>query len=121
MPSSMYNFSSKKDEDDKPKGFEKFFKKKDKEESQAEKSTTEDKNEEEAELSEEETSDKKEEKEKTDDRNAIQKFFLEPDNNPKPEGFVAAVLGLATAYYLYNYKKPMKEVVYMEFLNDYLL
>ena len=46
---------------------------------------------------------------------------MEPDNSPKPEGFVAGVLGLATAYYLYNYKKPMKEVVYMEFLNDYLL
>jgi CRISPR/Cas system-associated exonuclease Cas4 (RecB family) len=28
---------------------------------------------------------------------------------------------MATGWYLFNYKKPMKEVVYMEFLNDYLL
>jgi len=34
---------------------------------------------------------------------------------------LAAVLAAATGWYLFNYKKPMKEVVYMEFLNDYLL
>ena len=27
---------------------------------------------------------------------------------------------MASGWYLFNYKKPMKEVVYMEFLNDYL-
>ena len=114
-------FSSNNEPEDKPKGFEKFYKKKgDKESSQAEK-TTEDKNEEDPEMSEEEEPQEKKEESKSDDRNAFQKFFLEPDNSPKPEGFVAAVLGLGTAYYLYNYKKPMKEVVYMEFLNDYLL
>ena len=31
------------------------------------------------------------------------------------------VLAVATGYYLYNYKKPMQELVYMNFLNDYLL
>ena len=31
------------------------------------------------------------------------------------------MLGLAATYYLSQYRKPMKEVVYMEFLNDYLL
>mgnify|MGYP006954752646 FL=1 len=27
---------------------------------------------------------------------------------------------MASGWYIFNYKKPMKEVVYMEFLNDYL-
>jgi hypothetical protein len=27
---------------------------------------------------------------------------------------------MASGWYIFNYKKPMKEVVYMEFLNEYL-
>ena len=71
---------------------------------------------------EEETEkDKKSGKEDIDDRNAVQKFFFTPENDPKPEGWLAVIMGLAAGYYLYSYKAPMKEVVYMEFLNDYLL
>jgi len=50
----------------------------------------------------------------------MQAFFT-PNNEPKPEGFLALLLAFATGYYLFNYKRPMKEVVYMQFLNDYLL
>lgn len=46
---------------------------------------------------------------------------MDPDNNPKPEGWLAVFMGIATGYYLLQYKKPMKEIVHMEFLNDYLL
>lgn len=30
------------------------------------------------------------------------------------------LVAAASGWYIFNYKKPMKEVVYMEFLNDYL-
>jgi CRISPR/Cas system-associated exonuclease Cas4 (RecB family) len=47
--------------------------------------------------------------------------LFDQDNNPKPEGWLGIVTALATGYYLYNYKKPMNELIYMQFLNDYLL
>ena len=31
------------------------------------------------------------------------------------------LLALATAYYMANYRKPMKEIVFKEFMHDYLL
>lgn len=48
-------------------------------------------------------------------------FFFDENNNPKPEGFVALLLAGFTGYYLLTYKKPMQEIVYMDFLNNYLL
>ena len=48
-------------------------------------------------------------------------MFFEEDNSPRPEGWLGLIMALATGWYLFNYKKPMKEIVYMEFLNDYLL
>jgi CRISPR/Cas system-associated exonuclease Cas4 (RecB family) len=47
--------------------------------------------------------------------------LFDQDNNPKPEGWLGIFAGLATGYFLYNYKKPMNELIYMQFLNDYLL
>jgi hypothetical protein len=40
-------------------------------------------------------------------------MFFEEDNTPKPEGWLGLVLALATGWYLFNYKKPMQEIVYM--------
>ena len=115
--------AQKDDEEEKPpKGFEKFFKNK-----KGAQKTEEDKEEKESPKKEPEESDgEEEEKEKEqqtqeDNRNAFVKFFLDPDNNPKPEGLIGVLLAAATGYYLFSYKKPMKEIVYMEFLNDYLL
>ena len=71
-------------------------------------------------MSEEEEAESKEEK-KTDDRNPVQKLFFDPENNPNPEGWLGLLLAAATGYYLLNYKAPMDEIVYMQFLNDYLL
>jgi len=51
----------------------------------------------------------------------VSKFFFDPENNPKPEGWVGLVMAFATAYYLINYKKPSQEVTMMEFINDFVL
>jgi len=32
-----------------------------------------------------------------------------------------ALAALASIYYTVNYRKPMKEIVYMDFLNNYLM
>jgi hypothetical protein len=49
------------------------------------------------------------------------KFFFDEENNPKPEGFLALMLSGFAGYYLLTYRKPMQEIVYMDFLNNYLL
>ena len=56
-----------------------------------------------------------------DDRPEWQKFLFDQNNNPKPEGFLAMLLGASLLYYILTYKKPMQEIVYKDFLNDYLL
>lgn len=111
-------------EEEKPKGFEKFFKKnKDKEEKESAKKddkeakkASQEESDEEEETNTENNKDKDEKQE--DDRNQFQKFFFDPENNPKPEGFVGVLLALATGYYLFNYKKPRKEITMIEFINQ---
>ena len=49
------------------------------------------------------------------------KFFFDPNNNPKPENFLWVFLAAITGYYLLSARKPMKELLYMDFLNNYLL
>ena len=56
-----------------------------------------------------------------DDGNKWKKFFFDEDNQPKPEGFLALMLSGFAGYYLLTYRKPMQEIVYMDFLNNYLL
>lgn len=51
----------------------------------------------------------------------MEKFFFDPNNNPIPENIIMLLMALFTAYYLINYKSPLKELVYMDFLNNYLL
>lgn len=55
------------------------------------------------------------------DGNKWKKFFFDEDNQPKPEGFLALMLSGFAGYYLLTYRKPMQEIVYMDFLNNYLL
>ena len=120
-------FKSKED-DEKPKGFEKFFKKKepssqkdDDKDKKGDEEKKAKKDDDDDDLSEEETEEKEDKQSKTDERNKLTQFLFEPDNNPRPEGWLAVFTALATGWYLFNYKKPMKEIVYMEFLNEYLL
>ena len=49
-------------------------------------------------------------------------FFFEPNGGaPKPEGWAAALAAAAITYYVVNHKTPLKELIYMDFLNNYLL
>ena len=70
---------------------------------------------------EEEAPKKKQEGADKDDRPPYQQFFFDQDNNPKPENMIGLLLALGAGYYLATYKKPMQEIVYMDFLNNYLL
>lgn len=47
--------------------------------------------------------------------------MFDENNNPKPEGFLAVMLTLATLYYVSTYRKPMKEIYFKDFMHDYLL
>ena len=60
-------------------------------------------------------------KEGSDDRESWKKFFYDEEGSPKPEGFLAVMLSGFAVYYLANYRKPLQELVYMDFLNNYLL
>jgi hypothetical protein len=121
-PYSNFPFIFRSDEK-KPKGFEKFFKKKNDEKSskKKEEDQNEKKQDDEGEKSEPEEEKEEQKPPKEDDRNKITQFLFEPDNSPRPEGWLGVFVALATGWYLFNYKRPLKEVVYMEFLNDYLL
>jgi len=69
----------------------------------------------------EDDKEKKESKSGFNFRDSIYNFLFDNNQSPKPEGW-AALLGTAAAtYYIANYKKPMKELLYMDFLNNYLL
>lgn len=70
---------------------------------------------------------KKEQKSSEDDKDQsgwgekIKGFFFEPNGGPpKPEGWVGALAAAGTLYYIVNHKQPMKEIIYMDFLNNYL-
>ena len=56
-----------------------------------------------------------------DPRPVYEQFFFDKNNNPRPENIIALLLIAVTAYYLITYKTPLKEIVYMDFLNNYLL
>ena len=51
----------------------------------------------------------------------FESFFFDENNSPKPEGAIMLLMAMFTTYYLLTYRKPMKELVYMDFLNNYLL
>lgn len=46
---------------------------------------------------------------------------MDPDNNPKPESWLPILGALTAAYYLFFYKKPAEEIVFMDFYNEYML
>lgn len=114
-----------------PKGFEKFFrrdtdKKAKKKESKDEEKKQKEKEEEDL-TEEEEAAESKKGKEgdgksgEGDQQGKIKAFFFDPNNNPKNEALILLAAAIGAGYFVYNFKAPMKEIVYMEFLNDYLL
>jgi AFG3 family protein len=112
-----------------PKGFEKFLRKvKDKKDNEAQKADSkkekEDGKEKEEEMTEEEHDDPKSSKSESaegkDDRPQYMKFLFNPNNNPKWENWGIIALAVFGAVYAYSFSNPAKELVYMEFVNDYL-
>jgi AFG3 family protein len=106
-------------------GFEKFIKnlkdKKDPEKQKSkEKEETQEKEKEEQSEEEPEEKPKKAREEPEDDRQWYMKFLFNPNNNPKFENWGIIMLALFGAVYAFTYSKPAKELVYMEFVNDYL-
>ena len=124
-----------------PKGFERFMKdikkKKDepKEAQEAGKEEKETKKEEktpkeeieETEESEEEEDTKKksdedeeDSKKEKEDSNSLKAMFFNEGGDPNWQNFGILALVLGGIYYALNYSTPAKELVYMEFVNDYL-
>lgn len=51
----------------------------------------------------------------------IGKFLFDNNKDPKPDGWLALFATACMLYYISTYKKPVPELVYMDFLNNYLL
>lgn len=48
-------------------------------------------------------------------------LYITPEGGPKPEAFLTLLAAIACGYIAMTYETPRKEVVFMQFLNDYLL
>ena len=50
-------------------------------------------------------------------------YFFDPEGDPKPEGFLGMMLAAAAVWWTVDTitNKPMDEIVYMDFLNNYLV
>ena len=47
--------------------------------------------------------------------------MFDPNNNPKPESWIPLLGALGALYYMFVYKTPAEEIVFMEFYNEYML
>ena len=71
-----------------------------------------------------EGSDEKDKKKKGDQESFGQRMrniYFDPNGNPKPEMWMTLAAALACSYLAMTTEKPRKEIVFMTFLNDYLL
>jgi len=64
--------------------------------------------------------DKKDTSKEKDDREWYMRFLFNNNNNPKFENWGILALAVFGAIYAISYSKPAKELVYMEFVNDFL-
>ena len=81
-------------------------------------------NEEEAEQEEESHSDEKKSKKKKGEESFGQRManlYMDPNGSPKPEAWMTLLAALACGYVAITTEAPRKEIVFMTFLNDYLL
>ena len=51
----------------------------------------------------------------------MRNFYFTPEGGPKPEAWLTLLAGIAGGYVAMKTEAPRKEIVFMEFLNDYLL
>ena len=83
------------------------------------------KEEEESERTEEEThsDDKKSKKKKGEESfgERMANLYMNPNGSPKPEAWMTLLAALACGYIAITTEAPRKEIVFMAFLNDYLL
>lgn len=47
--------------------------------------------------------------------------MFEPNGGPPKPAFYLTLLSTLAGFYYLNYKTPLKELIYMDFLNNYLL
>ena len=134
----QFSKDDKEEEKEPPKGFEKFFRKRNerkssssKEESSQEESK-DDQEEKKAEESEETKDDEDADSENDSDKKKKKKggesfgermrnIYFGSNGNPKPEAWMTLLAALACGYAAMTYETPRKEIVFMTFLNDYLL
>ena len=51
----------------------------------------------------------------------MRNIYFDPNGNPKPEMWMTLAAALACSYLAMTAERPRKEIVFMTFLNDYLL
>lgn len=51
----------------------------------------------------------------------MRNIYFGPEGNPKPEAWMTLLAAIACGYMAMTAEPPRKEVVFMTFLNDYLL
>lgn len=54
-------------------------------------------------------------------RERIRGLYFTPEGGPKPEAWLTLLAALACGYVAMTTEAPRKEIVFMQFLNDYLL
>ena len=80
--------------------------------------------EEEDKSSEDDGSDKSKDKKKKGSESfgdRMKNLYFGPEGNPKPEAWLTLLAALACGYLALTTEAPRKEIVFMSFLNDYLL
>ena len=76
---------------------------------------------EEEEMTEEEPDTKpKQEETKGEEQNWYQKIFFDPNHDPNWQNWIIIALAVLGGAYMLTYQAPKKELVYMEFVNQYL-
>ena len=51
----------------------------------------------------------------------MRNIYFQPNGNPKPEAWLTLLAAIACGYLAVTTEAPRKEIVFMNFLNDYLL
>ena len=51
----------------------------------------------------------------------MRNLYFTPEGGPKPEAWLTLLAAIACGYIAMTTEAPRKEIVFMEFLNDYLL
>ena len=87
------------------------------------KSSEEQQEQEDDDKSNEDSSDKKKKKDGGSESfgQRMRNIYFGPEGNPKPEAWMTLLAAIACGYVAMTTEAPRKEVVFMTFLNDYLL